>query len=53
MGLISEKIEALYVQLNESVEAATINYSVTVDFLQYIFSVPVTRNQNIQSLSSS
>ena len=44
MGLISEKIETLYVEHNESVEAATINYSVTGDFLKYFFSVPVTRN---------
>ena len=37
-GLISEKTEALYAQLNERAEAATM-YT-----LQYIYSVPVTKN---------
>ena len=32
-GLISEKTEALYAELNERVEAATTNYSITDDFL--------------------
>ena len=32
-GLISEKTEALYAELNERVEAATSNYSITDDFL--------------------
>ena len=31
--LISEKMEALYVELNERVEAATSSYSVAGDFL--------------------
>ena len=48
--LTSEKIEALYAALNERVEAATSIYSVTGDFLQYIYFVPVTKNhQNIRS----
>ena len=50
MGLISEKTEVLYAELNERAEAATSSYSVTGDFLQYIFSVPVTKNhRNIRS----
>ena len=50
MGLISEKTEALYAELNERVEAATSIYSVTDDFLQCIYSVPVTENHpNIRS----
>ena len=48
-GLISEKTEALYAELNERAEAATSSYSVTGEFLQYIYSVPVTKNpQNIR-----
>ena len=45
-GLISEekKREALYAEPNEKAEAATSSYSVTGDFLQYIYSVPVTKN---------
>ena len=34
-GLISEKTEALYVELNERAETATNRYSATDDFLQY------------------
>ena len=50
IGLISEKMEVLYAELNEWAEAATGSYSVTGDFLQYIYSVPVTKNHwNIQS----
>ena len=44
MRLISEKTEVLYTELNEIVEAATCSYSVTGDSLQYIYSVPVTKN---------
>ena len=44
MGLISEKTEVLYAELNERVEAATGSYSVTADSFQYTYSVPVTRN---------
>ena len=43
-GLISEKTEVLYVELNERAEAATDSYSVTSYSLQYIYSVPVTKN---------
>ena len=43
-GLISEKSEVLYAELNEGVEAATGSCSVTGDSLQYIYSVPVTKN---------
>ena len=50
MGLISEKTEVLYAELNERAEAATGSYSVTGNSLQYIYSVLVTKNyQNIQS----
>ena len=49
-GLISEKMEVLYAEHNERVEAATDGYSVTGDSLQYTYSVPVTKNyQSIQS----
>ena len=50
MGLISEKTEVLYAELNERAEAATGSYSITGDSLQHIYSVPVTKNhRNIQS----
>ena len=50
MGLISEKMNVLYAELNERVEAATSSYSVNGNSLQHIYSVPVTKNhQNIQS----
>ena len=45
-GLISEKTEALYAGLNERGEAATSSYSVTGDFLQYIYSL--SRNMGDQ-----
>ena len=49
-GLLSEETEVLYAELDERAEAATGNYSVTGDSLQYIYSVPVTKNhRNIQS----
>ena len=49
-GLISEKTEVLYTEINERVEAPTGSYSVTGDSLQYIYSVPVTKNhRNIRS----
>ena len=57
-GLISEKnwvnfwkkTEVSYAELNERAEAANGSYSVTGDSLQYIYSVPVTKNHlNIQS----
>ena len=44
MGLISEKTYALYAELNKRAEAVTSNYSVTGNFLQYIYSVLVTKN---------
>ena len=48
--LISEKTEILYAELNERAETATGSYSVTGDSLQYIYSVPVTKNhRNIRS----
>ena len=48
--LISEKTETLYAELNERAETATSTYSVTGGVLQYIYSVPVTKNpQNIRS----
>ena len=45
MGLISEKTEALYVELIERVEAATSSYSAPGDLSQYIYSVLVAKNQ--------
>ena len=43
-------MEALYAELNERAEAATSSYSATGDFLQYIYSVLVTKNhQKIRS----
>ena len=44
-GVISEKIEALYVELNERPEAATTSYSALSDFSQYIYSALVAKNQ--------
>ena len=49
-GLISEKTEILCAELNKRAEAATGSYSVTGNSLQYIYSVPVTKNyRNIRS----
>ena len=49
-GLISEKMKILCAELNKRAEAATGNYSVTGKSLQYIYSVPVTKNyRNIRS----
>ena len=49
-GLISEKTEVLHAELNERAEAATGSYSITGDSLQYIYSVPVTKDyRNIRS----
>ena len=48
--LISEKIEVLLAEINKRAEAATSSYSVTCNSLQYIYSVPMTKNHpNIQS----
>ena len=52
MRLISEKTEILCAELDEKAEAATGNYSVTGDSLQYIYSVPVTKNHRIKVFSS-
>ena len=41
-GLISEKTEVLYVDFNETAEAATGSYPVTGDYLRHIYSVPVS-----------
>ena len=50
MGLIAEKSEALYAELNEKAEATTGSYSATDDFLQYSYSVLVAKNhQKIRS----
>ena len=43
-GLLSEKKEALHVELNERAEAPTGSHSAQVDFLQYIYSVLVAKN---------
>ena len=43
--LISEKTEAFYAELNERAEATTSSYSVAGDFLQCVYSVPVTKNR--------
>ena len=43
-GLLSEKTEALHAELYKRAEAATSSYSAEVDFLQYIYSVLVTKN---------
>ena len=43
-------MDVLYAELNKRAEAATGSYSVTGNSLQYIYSVPVSKNhQNIQS----
>ena len=50
MGLIPEKTEALYVELNKRTETATSNYSAPGDWSHYIYSVLVAKNQKkIQS----
>ena len=49
-GLLSEKTEVLYAELNESAETATSSYSAAGDFLQYIYSVIMAKNhQKIRS----
>ena len=44
-GLVSEKMEALYVEFNEVAEAAISSYSASGDFSQYNYSVLVAKNQ--------
>ena len=46
MGLISEKTETLYVELNKRAEAGTSSYSAPGNFSQYICSLLVAKNQN-------
>ena len=43
-GLVFEKTEALYAELNKRVEAAISNYSAIGEFLQYIYSALVAKN---------
>ena len=43
-GQFLRKTDALYTELNESVEAATSSYFATGEFLQYIYTVPVAKN---------
>ena len=48
--LVSEKMEALYAELNETVEAAASSYSASGEFSRYIYSVLVAKNhQKIRS----
>ena len=42
--LIDDFFEALYAELNERAEAATRSYSATDDFLQYIYSFLMAKN---------
>ena len=50
MGLISEKTDVLCTELNKRAEAATGSYSITGGSLQYIYSVPVSKNhRNMRS----
>ena len=42
--LIPKKTEVFYVELNERGEGDTGNYSVTGGSLEYIYSVPVSKN---------
>ena len=44
-GLISQKTETFYVEHNERAEAATSSYFSPGNFLQYIYSVLVAKNQ--------
>ena len=49
-GLVSEKTEALFAELNERVEEAPSSYSATSEFLQYIYSMLIEKNhQTIRS----
>ena len=43
-GLVSENTEVLYAELNKRVEAATSSYCATGKFLQYAYSMLVTKN---------
>ena len=44
-GLISEKTQAFYIELNERAEAAISSYFASGNFLQYIYAAPVAKNQ--------
>ena len=49
-GLVSEKMEAFYAELNETKAAAPSSYSATGEFLRYVYFVLVAKNyQKIQS----
>ena len=43
-GLLSEKTQVLYAELNERAEAATSSYSAAGDFSQYIYFVIMAKN---------
>ena len=45
-GLVHEKTESLYVELDKRVEADTNSYSATGEFLQYIYFVPAAKNHH-------
>ena len=45
MGLVSEKMEALFVEFSERAEAAISSYSAPGDLLQYNYSVLAAQNQ--------
>ena len=44
--LISEKTEALHVELNERAKVATSTYSAPDQFSKYIYSLLLAKNQN-------
>ena len=46
-GLVSEKTETLFAELNQRVEAATSRYSATGELLQYIYSMLVDKNHQM------
>ena len=43
-GIHSEKAKPMHAELKERAEAATSSYSAAVNFLQYIYSLLVTKN---------
>ena len=44
LGLVSEKMVALFAELNERVEAASSSYSAKGKFLQHVYSMFVVKN---------
>ena len=46
-GLVFQKTEALYAELNKRVEVAISRYCATSKFLQYIHSVLVAKNHQM------